>query len=135
MEVFRHQTLFWRALDSRTLGGNEYRSPAAHVLPGMEPSPAPSSDAALASDPPLTAHGKLASLDDDAQLSARHIAALLGLAVGAVRKRMDRHRKKNHDCFVEVDSPKPRQARFLYRIGSIRHVLLELVASSERPSK
>ncbi len=80
-----------------------------------------------------------AKLDDDAWLTHKDIAQRLGLDDEMVRKRLDRFRAKNHDCFREVSDRKPREPGYLYHVKAIRPVIHALAASSqsssERPAK
>jgi len=39
------------------------------------------------------------------------------------RKRLERLRRRDSDCFTEVADPKPREARFLYRLSVVRPIV------------
>lgn len=69
-----------------------------------------------------------AKLDDDAWLTHKDIAQRLGLNDEMVRKRVDRFRVKNHDCFREVSDREPGH---LYHVKAIRLVIDALITSGE----
>ena len=81
------------------------------------------------------------SLDDDgAFLSVADLAKRYGIPKDALRKRLDRFRKTNHDCYKEVadGERKPREPRYLYQLGAVRHIVQEMASgetSGKRPAK
>jgi hypothetical protein len=69
---------------------------------------------------------------DKAPVSAADLAKRHGLKSEALRKRLDRERTKNHDCFIEIDASerKPHDAGFLYRPEKVAHVIEAMKAKT-----
>lgn len=76
-------------------------------------------------------------LDGNVWLTSRDIAERIGADPERVRKRLDRLRAIDHDCFREVaeSERKPREARFLYLLTAVRPTIEGLIASSETSSE
>ena len=75
---------------------------------------------------------------DNATLSVKQLAGNFGVPYDALRKRLDRERKKDHDCFLEVSNRRANEPRFLYYVAKVRPIIEDLKASNrtsnERPS-
>ena len=85
-----------------------------------------------------------ADIPDDATLSSRSLAKAFGLGPEAVRKRLERRRRRDRTCFIENNDRTQREALYLYRVGKVRAILEEMVeklrrasgeTSGERPAK
>lgn len=75
------------------------------------------------------------AITDESYLSPARLAESFGTPADALRKRLDRWRLMNDKGWKEVSNPGPREPRYLYRVGSIRPIIQELKASSERPAR
>lgn len=73
--------------------------------------------------------------DDQAWYSPAGLAAAFGLRPEALRKRLDRYRKRNLNGWKQNEDPRPREARYLYRPKDVKAIIDDLRASSERPAK
>ena len=74
-----------------------------------------------AADPTPT----LDTLPDDTWSTHVELAGRLGLESEPLRSRLNRWRADNFDGWQEVTEPKARSPKYIYRVGSIRHVLRE----------
>jgi hypothetical protein len=80
-------------------------------------------------------------VDDDSVLSPKQLAERWGILskIGALQSRLKRWREQTPDgngtIWVEVADPKPRDPRYLYRVGPIRSMLDNLKTTSERRAK
>jgi hypothetical protein len=72
---------------------------------------------------------------DEARLSSKSLALIFNLPHEPLRKRLSRWRKKNHTGWVEDPDATSRDAKYLFRFGSIRHIIDDLKTSGERPAK
>lgn len=75
-----------------------------------------------------------------APMSATDLATTHGLDHETLRKRLERVRKKNLECYIEMDDGerKPRDAKYLYRPQMVQHVIDAMKreqATGERPAK
>jgi hypothetical protein len=75
------------------------------------------------------------SVDNDSHLSPTRLAKLFKVPSDALRKRLDSWRAKNHTGWIENPERAPREAKYLYRVGSICSVIAALKASSETGSE
>ena len=77
---------------------------------------------------PDDGHGK--SVDDnDAMLGIGSLMKKFSVPQakkGALEKRFERFRRKNFEGWQEVTEPKPNQPRYLYRVGAVRHIVVEV---------
>jgi hypothetical protein len=65
-------------------------------------------------------------VDDDAVLSPAKLAELFGVPLAPLQKRLERWRKKNlmaNGAYIENPDAGPRDAKYHYRVGSIRHLI------------
>lgn len=69
--------------------------------------------------PPATAASRLQSLPDDAMMHPVDLAAALGLPAEALRKRLDRWRKRNEDGWQETTEPRAGEPRYVYRESAV----------------
>lgn len=69
-------------------------------------------------------------VDDDALMSPTKLAEVFGVNSDALRKRLERFRKNNHKGWIENTERKPKEAQFLYRVGTVRHIIKAKKASS-----
>ena len=74
------------------------------------------------------------SPDEDSHLSPARLAELFGLPPDPLRKRLARWRAGHDEGWIENSNRKTREAQFLYRVGSIRPVLEDMMRSAERPA-
>jgi hypothetical protein len=75
-----------------------------------------------------------------APMSASDLAVMHDLAPDALRKRLDRERERNLDCFIELDDSerKPRDPKYLYKPVKVQPIIDAMKrekSSGERPSK
>lgn len=70
------------------------------------------------------------TLHDDARMTHLDLATALSVEPEPLRSRLDRWRSKNAVGWEEVTEPKPRQPKYLYRVGNIRDLLREAMSSS-----
>jgi CRP-like cAMP-binding protein len=87
-------------------------------------------EVAIAQNQPAApaADDSLARLPDDATMNHADIADTLNIDREALRKRLERWRQNNADGWQEIADAKAREPKYLYRIGSIRHLLREAAA-------
>jgi len=75
-------------------------------------------------------------LDDDAYYCPSDLAAACVIPADALRSRLRRWRAKNLDGdWIENSNRKPKEAQYLYRVGSVRHIIDGLRATSKATSK
>jgi len=72
-------------------------------------------------------------IHDDSALSPAELAKRFGVSYDALRKRLERLRSKDHDCFMEVSNRKP-QAQYLYKVGHVRPVIADMKKPSNEAS-
>lgn len=77
----------------------------------------------------------VSQIGDDAALSPAVLAKHFDVPREALRKRLERLRKTDHQCFIEVADQSLREPRFLYYVGRVRPVIEDLRASSEMSRK
>ncbi len=77
-------------------------------------------------------------MDDHTLLSCASLAKRYKVPVEALRKRLERHRTTDHDCFVEQANRSSKEPQFLYYGGKVVHIVDQLKsspnASAKRPS-
>jgi len=79
-------------------------------------------------EPPSDGEGRGAEKEpqvdppEDALMSPRQLASQHGVPYEALRKRLERERRRNHNCFVEVEA-QGNEPQFLYRYEVIKHVI------------
>ena len=71
-----------------------------------------------------------AAVNEDSHLSHSKLAEIFGLPMDALRTRLNRWRAKNDTGWIENPDRKPREAKYLYRVGSVRPVIDALRATS-----
>ena len=81
-------------------------------------------------------NGELAKIDDDVIVSPRKLSDLFGVPESrrdALRQRLDAWRKKNpgSEDWIEHDSRKTREPKFLYRVGAVKKIVEDVKATSE----
>lgn len=83
--------------------------------------------------------GGEAGVSDDAMLGSAALARMFNLPLPMVSKRLERWRKQNGEGWTENQERKPRDPKYLYRLGAVRPLLDRLRASGqtsgERPAK
>jgi hypothetical protein len=71
-------------------------------------------------------------------MSAASMAKTYDLPPEALRKRLDRQRARDLDCFIEVEDRAANEAQYLYHFGRVRHILEAMrpttSASDKRPT-
>ena len=81
------------------------------------------------------------TVSDYAVLSPASLASVFGVPQEALRKRLAIYRKTDHGCFIEPENPGSRDARHLYYVGKVRHIIEKLTkkmsseTASTRPAK
>lgn len=89
--------------------------------------------------PPAEAPPAHPEVQDEALMTPATMAETFGVNAEALRSRLNRWRKKNHDGWIENKERGPRQPQYLYRVGAVRHLIDALQATGEttgqRPAK
>lgn len=79
------------------------------------------------------------SIPDDAVLPSAKLAEAFQVSHEPLRKRLDRLRRSDHNCFIENEGRKAKEAKYLYRVGAVRPIIADMKASSktsgERPAR
>ncbi len=73
-------------------------------------------------------------LAPDAFLALGDIALAEGVPLAALRKRVARWQRKSEEGWREVTDRKPRESKYLYQVGAIRHLIRPRIASRETSS-
>lgn len=86
--------------------------------------------------PPLSpaALPAIAGTNENAMLSPAHLLKMFGLPdtkLNALNKRLQRFREANHAGWIEDSNASSREARYLFRIGTVRPILETLQATSD----
>lgn len=85
-------------------------------------------------EPQEAGDGSMA-VQDEARLSPAELAERFAVPKDALRQRLDEWRKKHHEGWYEVTDRKPREAQYLYRVGSVRHIIKQMQATSQLTSE
>lgn len=75
------------------------------------------------------------TVDDDASLSPKKLAELFRVPQGPLDSRLRRWRNNAGRGWMENPDRASRDAKYLYRVGSIRHILISLKTTGERRAK
>jgi len=75
------------------------------------------------------------SEDDEIPYSPRQIADRVNLPFEAVRKRLERLRKHDFDCFIENENRKGNEPQYLYKWGAVRPTIEEMKESKTSRSR
>ncbi len=75
--------------------------------------------------------------DGNARLSPRDMARRYRVPLDPLRKRLERCRRRDHACYAELDEAERsvREAKYIYALGRVRHIIRDLIVSSETSSK
>jgi len=73
--------------------------------------------------------------DEQAFYTHVRLAEIFNVGKDALRKRLDRYRKRNMNGWKVAEDRRPREAGYLYRLQDVRGIITELQASSQRPAK
>jgi hypothetical protein len=76
-----------------------------------------------------------ATVSDDAKMSVAELSKAFGVPAEALRKRLERLRRRDFTCFAEVPNPARKQPTFLYHVGKVRAVIEALNASVKASAK
>jgi transcription initiation factor IIE alpha subunit len=76
-----------------------------------------------------------ATLLEDGWYTHSDLAEVFEVGSEALRKRLERYRKRHLDCSKEAETRSTREPRYLYRFKDVKGVIQDLQASSERPAK
>lgn len=76
-----------------------------------------------------------ADAHDDSLLSPVRLAAAFGVNADALRTRLNRWRRRHHEGWIENTERGPREPQYLYRVGTVRHIIRALQATSETTSQ
>lgn len=74
-------------------------------------------------------------LDDQGWYPPSRIAEVFGVSKEALRKRLDKYRERNERGWKENEGRRPREAKYLYLLGEVRHIAEALRISSQRPAR
>ena len=74
----------------------------------------------------------LTQVGDDSALSPAELAKRFGVPYAALRKRLERLRSQDHDCFIEVSNRKPKEAQYLYKVGHVRKTIEGMIKNVQR---
>jgi hypothetical protein len=119
---FEHWFLDWtrphgkRPLGSQAANGYPENEKPARAPQKTEPSP-----------------GTHSATDGSAMMTPSALAEVFGLGLDLINKRLQRWRLKqeNREGWIPVENPRPREAKFLYRLSAVRPILSS-EASSEK---
>jgi hypothetical protein len=85
---------------------------------------------------PVTPKPAVEEGDDEIAYPPKKLAEMYHVPAEALRKRLERRRSKDDGCYVEVEAPTRQEARYLYRLGRVRHIIEDLKKSSNsRPTE
>jgi hypothetical protein len=110
-----------QVLDMDSAGQLSPLAPTEHLF-------AATAATALASSPS-------ADLDDDGWYIHSTLADHFGLGREALRKQLERWRKKHFDGWKENTDRRPREPKHLYQLSSVQHIIDKMLTSSERPAR
>ena len=74
-------------------------------------------------------------LDEQGWYTHDRLAETFGVGKDALRKRLDRHREHMLNGWKVNEDRRPREAKHLYQLRTVRALIEELRASSQRPAK
>lgn len=77
----------------------------------------------------------LSEANDDAHMSPAKLAEVFEISADPLRSRLRRWRAHNHKGWIENPDRAPREPKYVYRVGSVRHILRALQATSESTSE
>jgi len=77
----------------------------------------------------------LEALDEKAWYTHERLAVHFNVNKEALRKRLDRYRSTHFDGWKENTDRRPREPKYLYQLGAVKHIIENMLASSERPAK
>jgi len=72
--------------------------------------------------------------DGDSVLSPAQIASRFGVNPEALRKRLERLRGRDHNCFIENDNRAGNEPKYLYKLSSAKHVVEQLQQADKTSS-
>jgi hypothetical protein len=72
---------------------------------------------------------------DDVVLSPAKLAEVFHVSLEPLRKRLEWLRSDDHNSFVENEGRKSTEARYLYKVGSVRPIIKDMKTSSSTSSK
>ncbi|MCX5654218.1 MAG: hypothetical protein NTY65_06180 [Planctomycetota bacterium] len=75
------------------------------------------------------------TVSDDAKMSVAELSKAFGVPAEALRKRLERLRRRDLTCFAEVPEHARQQPTFLYHVGKVRAVIEALKASVKASAK
>lgn len=73
--------------------------------------------------------------DEHAWYTHVRLAEIFGVPKEALRRRLDRFRERNLNCWKDNEDRRIREPRYLYKLKDVRAIIDELRASGERPPK
>src|SRR5262245_20108862 len=76
--------------------------------------------------------GRGMHVGNPADLSAADLARQMRQPKPRVEKALERYRKKYPDCYIENESPRKTDPRYLYRVGDVVPYLQNLAAKKRR---
>jgi hypothetical protein len=77
----------------------------------------------------------IVTLDEQGWYTHVHLAESFSVGKEALRKRLDRYRQHNLNGWKVNEDRRPREAGHLYQLRSVKTIVEELRASSQRPAK
>jgi len=77
-----------------------------------------------------------ANLDENALYTYARLAELFGLPEEALRKRLERYRQTNLDHgWEEIANRRANEPKYRYELRAVKHIIEDMLASSERPAE
>jgi len=73
--------------------------------------------------------------DEQAFYSHGRLAAIFNVGEEALRKRLDRYRKRNMNGWKPNEDRRTREPKYLYQLQAVRTIVEELRSSGQRPAK
>jgi hypothetical protein len=70
------------------------------------------------------------TLDEEGWYTHARLAEVFSVGNDALRKRLDRHREHNVNCWKENEDRRPREAKYLYKLKDVKAIVEKLRASS-----
>lgn len=88
---------------------------------------------------PTVGDETIGTVNVDSHLGSRKLAEIFSVPPEPLRNRLKRWRAKNKEGWIEDTEHKPRDPKYLYRVGAVRHIVEGMKATSEttgeRPAK
>jgi len=86
-------------------------------------------------DVEIQARNPIQEPEDSSTLSVTELASKFDLPHDPLRKRLQRLRRHDDGCFIEVENKRRNQPRFLYTYGRVKHIIRAMKPSNEMPNE